>query len=143
MEAVVTIGGLAAHAFGMWKASPAGSGVSLVQATITHPTYPESASGSGHKTKAEAMAEMLANWNQALPALHAGVTPDTPRPLQLYGTTLAPTDLAPIPEEDLPAGAPAWQRSLKAWASRQGADANMKRATIHVVIPTADRIWNN
>ncbi len=141
IEAVVTIGGLAAHAFEQWRATPSGAGVDLPQATITHPTYPESASGAGQKTKAEAMAEMLANWNQGLPTVHAAVTPDTQRPLVLYGTKLVPADLAPIPEQDLSAGVPAWQRSLKAWASRKGPDADTKRATIQVVIPTADRIW--
>ncbi|MDQ3979253.1 MAG: hypothetical protein M3314_06850 [Actinomycetota bacterium] len=141
VQAVVTIGGLAAHAFEMWRTTPAAAGVQVAHASITHPTYPESASASGQKTKAEAMAEMLANWNRALPTLHGSVQPDTPRPLVLYGSKLEPADLAPIPEEDLPAGAPAWQRSLKAWASRKGPDADTKRATIQVVIPTAARVW--
>jgi len=141
VEAVVTLGGLAAQAFAQWKATPAGTAAQLTHAAITHPTYPESASGAGQKTKAEATAEMLANWNLSLPALHAAVTPDTPRPLVLYGSSLTPADLAPIPEEDLPAGVPSWQRSLKAWASRTGPDPDTKRATVQVVIPTADRVW--
>jgi len=141
VQAVVTLGGLAAHALELWRATPAGAAAQLVTAAITHPTYPESASSSGQKTKAEAMAEMLANWNQALPGLHAAVTPDASRPLVLYGTTLAPGDLAPIPEDDLPAGVPEWQRSLKAWARRQGADPEAKRATIEVVIPNGERAW--
>jgi hypothetical protein len=61
--------------------------------------------------------------------------------LVLYGSQLMPEDLAPIPEEDLPAGVPEWQRSLKAWASRKGPDADTKRATIQVVIPRGARVW--
>lgn len=144
VEAVVTLGGLAADAFARWLTTPAGAASSVPHAAITHPTYPESASASGTTTKAAATAEMLANWNQALPGLHAAVAhPDTSRPLVLYGDALAPADLSPIPEADLPAGVPAWMRSLKAWASRQGADAEAKRATIHVVVPADARIWRS
>jgi uracil-DNA glycosylase len=142
VEAVVTLGGLGADAFTRWLATPGGAASSVAHAAITHPTFPESASAAGTTTKAAATAEMLANWNQALPLLHGAIAhPDTARPLQLYGQSLAPEDLAAIPEVDLPAGVPAWMRSLKAWASRQGADTDAKRATIQVVVPTADRIW--
>lgn len=142
VEAVVTLGGLAADAFARWLATPAGEASSVAHAAITHPTYPESASASGTTTKTAATAQMLANWNQALPGLHTAIShPDTVRPLVLYGQALAPADLGPIPEVDLPAGVPAWMRSLKAWASRQGADADAKRATIEVVVPTGDRLW--
>ena len=121
---------------------------------ITHPTYPESASGSGQLTRAEAMAKMLTNWNEALPVLSAAITtPDVARPLELYGTDLLPTDRSPIPEEDLPAGVPPWMRAVESWAVRKNVDeaegpsatpaevANAKRATIVVKIPRPHRDW--
>src|SRR5262249_13279777 len=55
VEAVITLGGLAADAFTAWKATAAGSKVDVAHAAITHPTFPESASASGTTTKAEAM----------------------------------------------------------------------------------------
>jgi uracil-DNA glycosylase len=83
---------------------------------------------------------MLANWNQALPGLHQAIShPDQQTALHLYGTTLQPSDLDEIPEADLPAGLPAWMRSLDAWAARTGTNAALKRATITVTIPTNAR----
>jgi uracil-DNA glycosylase len=142
IEAVVTLGGLAATALSAWLATPAASKVNFAHAAIVHPTFPESSSASGAKTLAAATAEMLANWNEALPGLHAAIQhPDSVRPLVLYGQALTPGDHAPIPEQDLPAGLPDWTRSLQAWASRQGATADDKRATIVVSIPKANRSW--
>ncbi len=68
----------------------------------------------------------MANWNQALPVLHAAIAhPDAARPLKLYGPDLAPDDLAVIPEVDLPAGLPVWKRArippfleVARWSSR-------------------------
>jgi uracil-DNA glycosylase len=142
IEAVITLGGLAATAMAMWQATPAAAGARFTTAALIHPTYPESSSASGTKTLAAATAEMLANWNTHLPALHAAIThPDTSRSLVLYGTTLAPGDLAVIPEADAPPGLPDWMRSLAAWASRQGATPDAKRASIAVTIPKADWAW--
>ena len=119
VEAVVTLGRLADQAFQAWRATPKGQASGVFQQAVTHPTYPESSSASGQTTKAEAMAKMLENWNVGLQALAPHITqPDVPRPLELYGTALEDSDLAPIPEADLPAGLPPWMRSLKAWASR-------------------------
>ena len=50
-------------------------------------------------------------------------------------------DLQPIPEEDLPAGSPGWWRDLEAWAQRTGTNAQLKRATITMTVPTAARTW--
>ena len=144
VEAVVTLGTLAATALAEWKTTPSASGVPFAEAAIIHPTYPESVSATGSKSLAAATAEMLANWNQALPGLHAAIHhPDTTRPLVLYGQTLTPADLVPIPEQDMPAGLPDWMRSLEAWASRQGATEDDKRATIDVVIPKANWEWTS
>ena len=156
VDAVITLGKLANDAFQAWQATPRGQASTVFQQPITHPTYPESSSASGQTTKAEAMAKMLENWNTGLQALAPHIThPDTPTPLQLYGTTLTDADHAPIPEMDLPPGLPPWMRSLKAWASREAtgsaasstaSDAvkqEAKRATIVVEIPTLERVWHN
>src|SRR6266508_2464581 len=66
MEAVVALGGLADFAFQTWRATGSGQSVDVAYQHIRHPTYPESASAAGQKTKSEAMKEMLAGWNEAL-----------------------------------------------------------------------------
>jgi uracil-DNA glycosylase len=153
VDAVITLGGLAADAFEVWLETPNGKASDVAHQAITHPTFPESASAAGQTTKTAAMSKMLNNWNVGLQALAPHVAhPDTPTPLHLYGTALAPDDLAPIPEMDLPAGSPPWMRSLRAWASREAtgtaaaADGatrtEAKRATIVVEVPTKERPWH-
>jgi Uracil DNA glycosylase superfamily len=143
VEAVVALGGLADAAFQSWRATKTGQGVEVAYQHIRHPTYPESASAAGQTTKAEAMKVMLAGWNEALKALRSKIRhPDDDRDLVLYGEALDKTrDLAPIPERDLPAGVPAWMRSLDAWAVRRGEDAEAKRATLVVTVPRKQRPW--
>ena len=143
VEAVVALGTLADLAYTAWKATDSGASVEVAYRHITHPTYPESASSSGQKTKAAAMADMLAGWNEALPVLASAIAhPDVSRDLVLYGSTLdKDRDLAPIPERDLPAGLPEWMRSLDAWAARLGPDIDTKRATIVVTVPRKQRPW--
>ena len=59
-----------------------------------------------------------------------------------YGATITEEDLAPIPEEDLPAGLPPWMRSLDAWGvAYRRRRANSKRATITVAVPRRARTW--
>jgi hypothetical protein len=117
----ITLGSLAETAYETWKATPSGQSHTTVQAALTHPTYPESEAASGQTTLVAATAAMLANWNHALPTLHAAIThPDTKVPVELYGTALVPTDDAPIPEADVPPGLPTWMRGLKTWAERTG-----------------------
>ena len=143
VEVVLTLGGLAAAAFEQWKATPAGQASTVPHQGVTHPTFPESASAAGQTTKAEATKKLLAGWNQALEAVQGHLThPDVERPLALYGEKFdKERDLAAIPEQDLPAGTPAWMRSLEAWASRQGENAQEKRATVVVKIPRPHRAW--
>jgi hypothetical protein len=141
LEAVVTIGELAARAHDTWRATTAGRTCPATHVAMIHPTYPESASASGTITKAAAMARLCASWNTALAALTPVVTPDTPADPMPYGAAITTADLAAIPAIDLPAGLPAWMRSLDAWAARTGADAQSKRATITVTVPRAARSW--
>jgi uracil-DNA glycosylase len=142
LQAIITLGTLAADAYTTWAATPAGKGCPAYHAAILHPTYPESASAAGTITLAAATQRLLANWNAALPGLHSAIAhPDQPPNTAPYGTTFAPTDLTTIPQADLPPGLPAWMRSLEPWASRQGATADQKRATITIVIPPDQRPW--
>lgn len=143
VEAVVALGSLADFAYRKWSDTNAGQGVEVAYRHITHPTYPESASAAGQKTKAQAMKEMLAGWNDALEELRPAIRhPDATRDLVPYGEALdKKTDLAPIPERDLPAGLPAWMRSLDAWALRRGQDAEIKRSTLVVTVPRKQRPW--
>ncbi|HEX2221702.1 MAG TPA: uracil-DNA glycosylase family protein [Candidatus Limnocylindria bacterium] len=142
LEAVVALGTLAEEAFATWAATPAGAVSALACRRIRHPTYPEAASRGGAITKAEAMREMLADWNAALDQLRPAVAnPDVTQPADRYGATLTAEDLRAIPDADLPPGLPGWMRSLDAWATRRGETADEKRATIVVRVPRAHRSW--
>jgi hypothetical protein len=141
IEAIITLGQLADTAYQQWRATPTGGASTAAYATIRHPTYPESASRSGQITKAEAFAKLCGSWNQALQTLKPMITPDSPTPLVLYGSTITHEDLAPIPSRDLPAGMPDWMGALDAWAVRTGDTAQLKRATITVAVPTSARTW--
>ena len=94
---------------------------------------------------AQAQKRLLANSNRALPRLAAAIEhPDVQRPLAPYGERFEPSDLAAIPERDLPAGLPAWMRSLDEWATRQPNPAipgDPKRATLVITVPKAERPW--
>lgn len=141
IEAIISLGQLADQAYTAWRATPLGAASQAAYVTVRHPTYPESASASGAITKAEAFQRLCESWNAALDALHGVVTADTPVPLRHYGTTITDEDLAPIPAADLPAGLPPWMGALDAWAARTGPDAQKKRATITVTVPTRFRTW--
>jgi hypothetical protein len=141
LDAIVSLGQLADRSYQAWKATPTGAACPAAYAAIRHPTYPESASRSGSLTKAEAMLRLTESWNQALEQLHPVVRQDVSTPLTLYGGAIEKADTVVIPERDLPPGLPAWMQSLEAWATRTGTDAQMKRATITVVVPTKQRTW--
>ena len=155
VQAIVALGGLADVAYQQWRETPAGAASTAVYAALRHPTYPESASAAGQKTKAEATKILLENWNAALPALRAAVTPDVEAVPGLYGGAFdEDVDLRPIPERDLPPGTPEWMRSVDAWASRraigeaEGPTATpedvreAKRAGIGVRVPRKQRVWH-
>jgi len=138
IEAVIALGALADHAWTQYLRHPgaAAGAARLPYAHITHPTQPESSSGNDPRRLAAATRALLQGWNAALQQLHPQIAdPDASRPLVLYGDTWAAGDLAEIPEQDLPAGVPAWMRSPAAWAQRTGTTAAQRRATITVTIP--------
>jgi hypothetical protein len=112
-------------------------------AAIRHPTWPESGSADGSISWEQATGQLLRNWNQHLPALRDHVPPDTPVELRRYGQRWKPGDLVEIPAGDLPAGAPAWWRSLEAWADRTGRNREAKRATLTVTVPDSARPWHH
>lgn len=145
VRAVVAFGRFAEEAFEMWTDSHTVEDLEDLEITyqhVTHPTYPESASAHGQVPYSEAMEQMLVGWNAAIQTLAPAIaSPDvSPDPVP-YGAALLQSDLAPIPERDLPAGVPVWMRGLDAWAVRSGASVDEKRATIVVTVPETDRPW--
>lgn len=145
VQAVVTFGTLARSAYRAWGKAHAARAEELHHTALLHPTYPDAVAGDDAEELRGATRRLLANWNEGLPELRAAITPDDPSapdPPQPYGRAWAEGDLAPIPEEDLPAGIPAWMRELDPWAQRTGPDAATKRATITVTIPDAYRGWD-
>lgn len=140
IEVVVALGQLADNAFQLWKATPVGQATHVVAVHITHPTQPESSAGHDPAKHAAAIKAMLQNWNSALPNLRAAVQhPDRQVALLLYGDKFVDGDELGIPEQDMPAGLPAWMRGAQNWATRSGTTAALKRATITVTIPTRSR----
>lgn len=139
VQGVVALGQLADLAWQAWRATPRGAAFSGVYQAVTHPTQPESSSRGDPAKKKAAVAKMLRGWNAALEALQPAITPDSPRPLVLYGTAFQPGDLPDIPQEDLPAGSPPWMRGNADWARRTGSTDAAKRVTITVTVPTAFR----
>ncbi|MEV0781269.1 uracil-DNA glycosylase family protein [Streptomyces sp. NPDC050433] len=138
IEAIISLGGLANTAFDTWRKDSSSAPYGGAYAHILHPTYPDSAAASGTDFHV-AMSRLMTDWNGALTALSADVTPDVQRPLVPYGEAFTPPDLGVIPEADLPPGLPSWMRSDEPWAARQGADPKEKRATITVRIPEDER----
>jgi hypothetical protein len=141
IQAIVALGQLADRSYQAWKKTPEGTSCPALYAAVSHPTYPESASRSGTITKAEAFKKLCTSWNAALTTFDGHLTQDQPTVLLRYGDTINKTDLAPIPEFDLPPGLPSWMRSLDAWAARTGTDTQTKRATITLTVPRTARTW--
>ena len=154
--AVISLGQLADTAYQAWAKTQPAAAARLHHAALRHPTYPESASRAGNKTLAETTANLLADWNEHLPALRDHVMPEGMSqwgnlPVHpgeagglgdsLYGTGWQDGDLVRIPTADLPPGSPDWWFDLAAWASRTGSDVQTKRATISVVVPRRARLW--
>ena len=143
VEAVVAFGHIGHEAFDRWAEANPERAAELTVERLTHPTMPEASSKGDPDKRREATKRMLDQWNEGLERLDDGIGErDAERALELYGDDLLPDDRAPIPEGDLPAGSPPWMRSLKTWATRKGENDEAKRATIQVVVPTAERPWH-
>jgi hypothetical protein len=141
VEGVVTFGSVAADAFELWRTE---SGSSIPFERCIHPTFPEAFSGGDENKHFAAMKQMLEDWNDALKSLSVAIQhPDQNIPPVPYGVSLKKTDLAPIPEIDMPAGLPPWMRSLTKWADREGTSPELKRATIVVRVPEGERPWQS
>ena len=143
VRAAVSFGGLARELWERWRKHHHGPERDLPFVPLPHPTMPDAASRGDPAKRKKAMKDMLERWNAGLGELDdalrmrpAGTT------LELYGEDLADSDVVAIPEEDLPAGSPPWMRSLKTWASREGADPETKRATVVVTVPKPERPWH-
>jgi hypothetical protein len=134
IEAVVSLGSLADHAWHDFIATPHGSTFHGTYRHITHPTAPESAGGNAAQLAA-AIKAMLENWNAALDELHPFAHPDQARPLVHYGTAFKPAEKLPIPPADAPPWAPEWMLTDDGWAARTGTGAT-KRATITTQVPS-------
>jgi hypothetical protein len=137
IEGVVALGGLADGAWQQYLKTASGAKhAALPYRKITHPTQPDSSSKGDHAKFAAAVKAMLANWNDALAALHPKIAnPDVPGPLVPFGDAFGPGDHVEVPEADLPPGLPRWMRGLDAWATRTGHDADEKRRTITITAP--------
>jgi hypothetical protein len=126
IEAVISLGTLADHAWRTWEDAP---DVGYVH--ITHPTQPESAAGNNAAKHTQLITAMLHNWNQGLDAIAPSIAhPDAQRPLTHYGDAFAPGDRIPIPMADFPPGLPAWVAEDDGWAKRSG------RGVITVTVPS-------
>ncbi len=141
VTAVIALGDLATRAYGTWAKTQPLASSRLHLAAIRHPTYADALARATGRPIEETTAAQLADWNAHLTGLTEHLEPDTPTELVPYGQTWAAGDLVPIPEADLPAGSPAWWRDVDPWASRTGADAQEKRATITVAVPEGARTW--
>jgi hypothetical protein len=102
IQAIVALGPTGRPLLPGVEKTPKRTNCPALYAAVSHPTYPESASRSGTITKAEAFKKLCASWNAALTTFDGHLTQDQPTELVPYGDTINKTDLAPIPEFDLP-----------------------------------------
>ncbi len=152
-EAVIAFGQLAGSAYARWRKTPAGKAATATFVRLTHPTAAESAAAAGQTDLEEATRRLLEGWNVGLATLSGKVTPDRAKKLVPYGSSFKFRDLTPIPEADLPPGAPPWMRSSEEWAWRRQIEdkdgtepvgvgmTEGKRAGIAVRVPKKQRVW--
>jgi hypothetical protein len=135
VQAVVTFGTMAKTA---WTAFTKVHGVppGLAVEHLTHPTFPESAGGTGAQQAANTKS-MLEQWNGGLARLHPLINrKDVPEtPLVPYGDAFVAGDKVDIPSIDLPAGIPRWMYGDDGWARRVGAELLEKRRNITLTVP--------
>jgi hypothetical protein len=143
VTAVLALGRLARGAYRAWAATQPTTAAALHLAAVRHPTYPESAARATGRPLAETTASLLTDWNAHLAALAAHVAPEAATSPSGYAMRWRSRDLVGIPEQDLPAGCPAWWRDLEPWADRRGTTPDEKRATIRVAVPDAWQTWRS
>jgi hypothetical protein len=116
---------LAQDGWDKWKAT---GGKAPPAVKIWHPTRPEGSSrGKGAAALAQAIKDMLANWNVGLQTIQPWIKhPDVAVPLVLYGKAFANGDRIAIPERNFPAGTPQWMIDNDGWATR-GLPASPKK----------------
>lgn len=135
IEAVVTFGVMACD---VWRSYARRRKLprELAVAHLMHPTFPVSAGGGAAEIAANTK-KMLAQWNKALPVLHAALRhPDRPvERAEPYGASFKAKDKADIPARDLPPGTPAWMYDDDGWARRVGATPATKRRNITLTVP--------
>ena len=142
VTAVVTLGTLADQAYAMWTDDAAGGRCRAAPGRAAPPDVPRELlpvgrqdAGRGHRRPAGQLERGAAR----------AARPGRARPPTPSSASTAPTwqegDLVEIPDEDLPAGCPAWMRSLASWAVRTGETTDSKRATITVTVPQVARTW--
>jgi uracil-DNA glycosylase len=128
IEAVVTFGTPAFHAWQSFTRSPAGAGVDVFHQRALHPTADKEGGPISR-------ADLLDNWNVALRRLHAEIRrPDVARPLVPYGDDFTSAELPEIPSRDLPMGLPSWMRSTDFWATL-ATPPGTQRANIAIEVP--------
>jgi hypothetical protein len=117
------------------EATPA-AGVQCRLAPVTHPTQPESFSKNDKVKLAQATKKLLSNWNVALQSLSPAIKhPDVSVTLKLYYDAWIDGDRLSFPENDFPAGLPAWMHEQDGWAKRTGKDNLAKRRNITINVP--------
>ena len=104
IQAVIAAGAAARHALAHW---PHNQDLTVID--ISHPS-------------ARDEAALTANWNAALPALLAAITPDEDGAIDAtpYGAQFTPEDSAPLPRFDLPFGVPVWHGTGGTRSQRSG-----------------------
>lgn len=102
IEAILTLGKGARHAFENW-----GGGAGRTVFHLVHPTAQEG---------------VTANWNSQLPAMRAAITPDAGMTSDTtpYGAKFKKTDRADIPRTDLNFGVPVWHGTQVTRSKRNG-----------------------
>ena len=139
IEAVVTLGTLAAEAWQLWAATSTRASHILSPRPPSPIRRSQRVRSKGDKTKlAAALKAMLKNWNTGLRTAPAVQHPDQAIPLVLYGDTFVEGDRVGIPAADYPAGLPAWMHEQDGWARRVGTDDRKKRANITITVPKGE-----